>query len=294
MPSKPSSVKRYGTIPDDSTKRAKEEDAPCPTDEYGNPLYCWARRRQGTGRCHRPAGWATPHPGAGQCKYHGGNMPNNIKHAHLIIARQEVNKLGLSIDIDPHEALLANVRLHGGHVAFFQRLVSQSDPDDLLTGGEGAIWYSLLRDAQKELTVAASSAARAGVEERQIRLAENQAENIAAGMRGMLEDLGIEITPEVLQVVRRRLLELSNIDAATASAIFGEGQNIIDGDFQEVEEDLKSSVLEIVTHDAKSLVESNPYLQNPATRKASIEQNVTTSSAIEHENGGDGDSDEDS
>jgi hypothetical protein len=32
---------------------------------------CNAKNRKG-GLCHRPAGWGTPHPGQGRCKFHGG------------------------------------------------------------------------------------------------------------------------------------------------------------------------------------------------------------------------------
>lgn len=251
-------IKRYGTIPEDEADRIAEHDAPCPLDEDGNPLYCWAKRRQGPGRCHRPAGWGTPHAGAGQCKNHGGNMPNNVKSAHLEIARREVDRLGLSLDMDPHEALLANVKLQAGHVAFFQRQVYQMDPNDLTEGGPGAMWYALLRDAQKDLTVAASSAARAGVEERQVRLAESQAEHIAAGMRGMLEDLNIEITPDVVEIMKRHLLELSSINPDTATLIFGEDAVVLAEEFQQVEAKLKSDVEQISKSEPLNDPDENP------------------------------------
>ena len=40
---------------------------PIPSDHR-----CNARLLKRNGHCQRPAGWGTPHPGAGRCKLHGG------------------------------------------------------------------------------------------------------------------------------------------------------------------------------------------------------------------------------
>lgn len=41
--------------------------------------YCNARKTGGEGYCQHEAGWGTDHPGAGRCKFHGGNTPNQEK-----------------------------------------------------------------------------------------------------------------------------------------------------------------------------------------------------------------------
>lgn len=39
--------------------------------------YCGAKTRSG-GKCKRPAGWGTEHPGDGRCKLHGGASPRGV------------------------------------------------------------------------------------------------------------------------------------------------------------------------------------------------------------------------
>jgi len=35
--------------------------------------FCEAKKRQGPGTCHKPAGWGTDHVGYGACRLHGGS-----------------------------------------------------------------------------------------------------------------------------------------------------------------------------------------------------------------------------
>jgi len=56
---------------------------------YNPEFVCGARLRQGTGRCRRPAGWGTHHPGVGVCKLHGGAAPQTYtKHSKLSFREQ--------------------------------------------------------------------------------------------------------------------------------------------------------------------------------------------------------------
>lgn len=77
---------------------------------------CNASRKHGAGPCTRPAGWGTDHAGVGQCKLHGGMMPNNRKHAATLTARQHLERLNgqpltPSEYIDPVGALLSAVTI---------------------------------------------------------------------------------------------------------------------------------------------------------------------------------------
>jgi hypothetical protein len=69
---------------------------------------CGAAKRQGTGRCTRPAGWGTQHPGFGTCKFHGGCTPSSSKAA----AEQETRYLlgQLVPDREPVEDPAAELR----------------------------------------------------------------------------------------------------------------------------------------------------------------------------------------
>jgi hypothetical protein len=52
---------------------------------------CDARTRDG-GRCRKPSGWGTDHPGQGRCRLHGGATP--VKHGRFsTIRREEIRTL---------------------------------------------------------------------------------------------------------------------------------------------------------------------------------------------------------
>lgn len=57
--------------------------------------YCGAKKKQGDdgGTCHRPAGWGTPHPGVGRCKFHGGSSPNAIKAGEVALVEKQAREL---------------------------------------------------------------------------------------------------------------------------------------------------------------------------------------------------------
>lgn len=72
----------------------------------GEPKKCGAKKRQYPYTpCEQPAGFGTPHPGSGLCKFHGGSTPNGIVHAkreRLDAAAQiELEREGLSPVEDP-------------------------------------------------------------------------------------------------------------------------------------------------------------------------------------------------
>lgn len=85
--------------------------------------YCGARRTNGQGTCTRPAGWATPHPGIGACKWHAGCTPAGILAAQREGARQLVARLGHPVAADPADALLGLLEEAAGNVAALREAV---------------------------------------------------------------------------------------------------------------------------------------------------------------------------
>ncbi len=70
------------------------------------------------------------------------------------------------------------------------------------------VWVRLHQEWHDRLVRVAKTAIDAGVEERQVRLAEAQAQRLAAVIRAILTDLGYDLEEEnVRKVVRLRLLE---------------------------------------------------------------------------------------
>ena len=84
--------------------------------------------------CKLRAGLGTDHPGVGRCKRHGGCTESHQQAASVEIARQECDRLGVPIQVDPGEALIREVWEAAGNVAFYRQLVQElpthPEPDE--------------------------------------------------------------------------------------------------------------------------------------------------------------------
>jgi hypothetical protein len=140
-------------------------------------------------------------------------------------AERAVASLGLPREVEPHTALLEEVHRAAGHVAWLAEVVGQLDQSQIVHGitrtvqaADGTrtvearatvnVWVRLYQEWHDRLVRVAKTAIDAGVEERQVRLAEAQAQRLAAVIRAILTDLGYDLEEEnVRKVVRLRLLE---------------------------------------------------------------------------------------
>lgn len=176
---------------------------------------CGAKTRAGT-PCKRGAGAGTEHVGIGCCKLHGGSTPNHIKSAQNQRALEAVQKYAIPIKTDPHEALIFELERTAGWVAFLNEQVQGIEKighmRQLKGGGKDGIpeevphiWIQMLKDERSHLLNVAKTCIAVGIEERRVKLAEQQGELLADFVRGLLEDLKIPITDEVRKVVRNRL-----------------------------------------------------------------------------------------
>jgi hypothetical protein len=201
------------------------------TDPQASEGYakCGAQRKGEAGPCTRPAGWGTDHPGVGTCKLHLGCTPTHQRAAHLEIARRECDRLGIQIEIDPGEALMQELWETAGNVAFYraqvQALPTHPAPDVFVPAvemddgeisqahwerGEPGVYgrsyhvsgvptgeakphvlVALYNDERKHLADVASAALRAGVEERRVRMAENDATQILGAQVQALVAMGL-------------------------------------------------------------------------------------------------------
>lgn len=180
----------------------------------GDRARCGATARSGA-PCRRYAGHGTSHPGIGRCRFHGGSTPNHVKHAKREIARRAVVTYGLPRDVEPHVALTEELHRTAGHVAWLGDRVRELEPQQLhgpVVGGTGSIpraeahiWMRLYCEERDRLVDVARTCIAAGVEERRVRVTEEQGAQLAEVIRGLLCDLGISLTPEVRKIVRDRL-----------------------------------------------------------------------------------------
>lgn len=169
-------------------------------------------------RCRR-----TPTVGATVCRMHGGATAQVVKAGKARRAKQnaerELTKMGQSLDgLDPTDVLLGLVWEAAGNVAFLrlkvQRLQQGWAGEHEAAGivgpshlGDGAphVFVQLYGEWCDKLAKFSKMAIEAGIVERQVRLAEQQAELMAQVIRGVLRDLEIPSSPEVLAVVGRHL-----------------------------------------------------------------------------------------
>ncbi len=189
------------------------------------PMKCKAKRTDGE-PCQ-----AWPIKGADVCRVHGGRAPQ-VKAAAkrrrvLGEAQEELNRLGVPIEVDPAEAMLQMVWEAAGNVAVLrgwiqrlrqaEQLIEGYDEEDIMESlasiGQGktvarsqrgviagrvdpANWKAaphvlvVMYNEERERLVRWAKACRdAGVEEHRVKLAERQGELLARVLRVLLESV---------------------------------------------------------------------------------------------------------
>ena len=147
-----------------------------------------------------------------------------MKHAQKIQAERAVATLGLPRDVAPHVALLEEVHRAAGHVAWIGEIVGRMQEKELVQGVTKAIrhpdgtqtveaqaaisvWVKLYHDERDRLVRVSKAALDAGVAERFVRLAEQEAQHLASVVKAILTDLGHDLAdPQVREVVKLRLV----------------------------------------------------------------------------------------
>jgi hypothetical protein len=148
-----------------------------------------------------------PMRGQARCGSHGGRAPQNVAAAERRLAHEAAEKavatLGLRRDVGPEEALLEELQWTAGHVAWLRQRVQDLDPEALVWGvteekdvGSGerpgldvtqsaqpSIWWELYRQERKHLLAVIHEANTARIDERRIRLAEQQGSLVAEVIR---------------------------------------------------------------------------------------------------------------
>lgn len=155
---------------------------------------CGVKKRdeRGGDPCKLPAGHGTEHPGWGACRFHGGNSPSGKKYAERLRAEARLNDavvtLGLDREVDAITALTEELWRTAGAVEWLRGRVREIEPDQLGSAAAQALIgiYGTERD---RLTKVAKTAIDVGLEERQVRVAEEQGRLIAQAIRGILKEL---------------------------------------------------------------------------------------------------------
>ena len=171
-------------------------------------MKCTAKRTDGE-PCKA---WAVT--GLKVCRVHGASSPRSkAKRARALAEEKAAKAMRLfaePVDIDPARALVELVQWTAGEVAYWReqvRALADEDPKALTwgvvrekVGGEDYgttleakpnVAYLMLTDAQDRLAKYAAAALKAGVEERRVKLAEDQGALVAQVIRSILDQLNL-------------------------------------------------------------------------------------------------------
>lgn len=185
---------------------------------------CGAKTRKGT-PCRHEAGWDTQHLGVGKCKLHGGAEAHAQVNGMVLLARREQQVMGIPLSIEPQDAILECIRITAGEVAYASERIAALDADQavgpvmtqMARTGENAleearegppalhVWIVVRQQAMDRLVQYSFAALKAGIEERRVRVAEQQGMLLARAIQGVLRELGVIDRPEVAGIVRKHL-----------------------------------------------------------------------------------------
>jgi hypothetical protein len=156
-----------------------------------------------------------PRIGLDRCTMHGAGTAASKAASQQIAAKakaeQAMRRFGGPIDTTPSEALLDTVKWTAGYVGWLREKVASVSSDERLVwnqtrrklGGHDTgttheakpnPWLTLLGEWSDRLVKVCAAAISAGIEERRVRLAEQQGALVADVIRKILGDL--DLTPE--------------------------------------------------------------------------------------------------
>ena len=169
---------------------------------------CGARKKNGE-LCRAFAGQSTDHPGVGRCKFHLGNSPTHQVNAVVQETQRRMIKLGMPVEVEPHEALLSMLYLASGHVAWLREEIGGTD--DLGTF-EARVLVELYGTERDRVAKVAKAALDAGVNERQVAVAERYGAQLADFIKSVFDDPELGLThvqrEQLPAVLRRHLVTL--------------------------------------------------------------------------------------
>lgn len=187
----------------------------------GDPLYAPGQVINGKTICGAkkktadPCG-ASPVQGGTRCGKHGGNSPQAKRAAERRLAEQTLEQVVKTLgireqypDVDPGAALLEEIRVTHAHVQWLRAQVAELAPEDMTWGliqheeGMGAegpidkrteaakpsVWYELYCRERDHLVKVSAAALKAGIEERKVRMAEQQGQLVATALKQIFDAL---------------------------------------------------------------------------------------------------------
>lgn len=212
----------------------------CPKcGEVMHPRKCRAHSKRDGRHC---GDWAAQ--GSEVCRRHGGAAPQVRAAAARRVEEEGARRIaatyGLPREIDPHQALLEELHRTAGHVHWLGELIAELEhqetglarvgvdgdvegAEDLRqsSGHSGlkqyyrdkgllwekpSVWVELYQSERQQLAKVAGDCLKAGIEERLVKLAENQARMLAEAMQSFARSMGLDPADEGVRVAMRASL----------------------------------------------------------------------------------------
>lgn len=161
-------------------------------------------------QCQRQAGLHTLHEGVGLCWEHGGHIGSGKVQGAVLMAHAYADAL----DVTPWEALLDQVKLLAGQVAWLKDKVQKAEflrqEDALRPSDPDFIWVVMLEARGERLAKVSKMAIDAGVAERFVAQVELEASMMFQAALAGLDAAGIvgEMRDRMLEGMTGKLLEL--------------------------------------------------------------------------------------
>lgn len=183
-------------------------------------VICGGKKRKTGEPCGAP-----PLKGATRCGNHGGKSPQAQRAAERRLAEQELQQVVKTLgireqypDVDPGAALLEEIRVTHAHVQWLRGQVAELSPRELTWGtvqheegvgpegpidkttdkAEPSVWYQLYCRERDHLVKVSAAALRAGIEERKVRMAEQQGELVAVVLKQIFGALNLTAAQQSL------------------------------------------------------------------------------------------------
>jgi hypothetical protein len=135
---------------------------------------------------------------------HGGAAPQVRRKAKERVVREAAleqgRRLGGVIDVDPHEAILSALQEAAANVAVLRGLVAAHEVGEVPAGILG-----MYEDERERLVKFAKLALDAGVPERRVRVAQEEAHQLARAFERALDAFAQDISPAMRDSLKRAL-----------------------------------------------------------------------------------------
>ena len=139
------------------------------------------------------------------CASHGGRAPQNRRAAERRLAGEEIrDRLGVPLEIDPLDAVIAAVHEAAGNVAYLRGLVGDDENRGRFITPLGmSVVVELYNEERDRLARYSKLALDAGIDERRLRVDEGRIVALGAAVDAAITDVGLD--PEQREALRAAL-----------------------------------------------------------------------------------------